>query len=110
MEQKILPVVYSKASIACLQTIFDYGAETFSLASAEVFITKMAAKIESLSDNYLQYSECRYLPTKDRRYRWFSFSSYVTIYRITEQRIEVLLILHKSQSITRIRSARSVKV
>jgi plasmid stabilization system protein ParE len=109
MEQKVLPVAYSANTFQCLETIYEYGAETFSPTIAEHFVTELIKKVDALALNYLQHAECRFLPTKSKKYRMFTFVSYLIIYRITDERIEVLTIIHKSRSITKIRLARRIK-
>ncbi len=110
MEQKVLQVVYSELALNSLREIHDYGAETFSVTLASRFVLNLVQKVDALSSDYLLYTECRFLPTKSKKYRMFAFAPYQVIYRITKERIEVLLIIHKSQSISRIRSARRVKI
>lgn len=110
MEPKALPVVYSEYVLQCLEAIYEYGAETFSSYLAELFVLELIQKLDLLSDNYMHYTECRFLITRSRKYRMFAFSSYLVIYRITKERIEVLAIIHKSQSITKIRSVKRVKI
>jgi plasmid stabilization system protein ParE len=110
MEQKILPVVYSANTLQCLQAIYEYGAETFSPAISEKFISELIQKTDALENTYMQHAECRYMPTKSKKYRMFTFISYLIIYRIAKEQIEVLAIIHKSRSISTIRSARRIKV
>ena len=110
MEQKILPVIFSAYSIECLKSIFEYGSETFSPAIALKFVNDLKQHLDELCSKYMQHAECRYLPTKSKKYRMFTFVSYVVIYRITEERIEVFTIIHKSRSIARLRMARGIKI
>jgi len=110
MEQEVLPVVFSANTLQSLEAIYAYGAETFSPAIAEKFVSELIEKLDALSSTYLQHAECRFLPTKSMKYRMFTFISYVVIYRITAKKIEVLIIIHKSRSITNIRAARRIKI
>jgi plasmid stabilization system protein ParE len=109
MEQKVLPVIFSANTFQCLETIYEYGAETFSPAIAEKFVLDLIEKLDGLCNTYLQHAECRYLPTKSKKYRMFTFVSYRVIYRITDEHIAVLTIIHKSRSIASIRAARRIK-
>ncbi len=109
MEQEILPVVFSQHTVQSLQAIYEYGAETFSPKMAENFVTELIEKLEALSRTYLLHAECRYIPTKSKRYRMFTYVSYLVIYKITEERIEVLNVIHKSRSIATIRKTRKIR-
>ena len=55
MEQKILPVIYSSVTSNCLETIYKYGAETFSPVIAERFILDLIQKCDDLCSTYLQH-------------------------------------------------------
>jgi plasmid stabilization system protein ParE len=110
MEQKILPVVFSVDTFQGLEAIFEYGAETFSPTMAQTFVSDLIQELDSLGSKYMQQAECRYLPTKSRRYRMYTFVSYLIIYRITATQIEVLNVIHKSRSIATIRAARNIRI
>ncbi|MBD3750000.1 MAG: type II toxin-antitoxin system RelE/ParE family toxin [Sphingobacteriales bacterium] len=86
--------------------MYHYGIETFSLASASVFVDEITEKIDSLESDYLVYPECRFLETKSKLYR----NIILIIYRITKVRIEVLNIIHSSRSISFIKSSRGIKL
>ena len=110
MEQKILPVIFSTDTFRGLEAIFEYGAETFSPTMAQAFVSDLIQELDSLSSSYLQHAECRYLPTKSRQYRMYTYVSYLIIYRITDNQIEVLNVIHKSRSIATIRAARNIRI
>ena len=110
METKIQEVVVSEITLLSLEEIFYYGTQTFSLASASVFIDEIEQKIQSLSSDYLIHPECRFLITKGKIYRNLIFGNYLIIYRITEIRIEVLNVIHGSRSVNFIKSSRSIKI
>jgi plasmid stabilization system protein ParE len=93
-----------------LQIIFEYGFETFGLQAAEKYRLHMLSLAYKLEDFYLMYPECRWLSTKGRIYRNIILESHLIIYRIKEERVEVLRALHSKSSISRIRTARSIKV
>jgi toxin ParE1/3/4 len=104
MEGQILEVVISDMALKSLEQIYEYGIETFAYTAATVI------RIEDLSEKYLLYPECRYIPTKSKMYRTLIYGSYIAIYRITNHRIEVLNVLHSSRSISAIKSARKIKM
>jgi toxin ParE1/3/4 len=110
MDQKVLPVVFSANTLQSLEAIYDYGAETFSPAIAEQFVLDLIEKLDGLCTNYDIHAECRFLKTKSRRYRMFTFVSYLVIYRIAKEQVAILTIIHKSRSIARIRAARRIKI
>ena len=110
MEGQILEVVVSDMALTSLEQIYDYGIETFSYTAATVFIEELILLIEQLSTNYLLHPECRYLVTKSRIYRNLIHGSYIIIYRIHLERVEVLNILHSSRSISSIKASRRMKI
>ncbi len=110
MEEKTRVVVYSQEATKDLNNIFVYGTDAFSPFSAETFILELVTKIDELATKYLYHTECRFLPTKSRKYRMMRFFSYQVVYRIAKNRIEVLIIIHSSQSKNTIRKARSIKI
>lgn len=110
MESQKLEVVISDLALISLEQVYEYGIEMFAYAAATVFIDELIFRIEQLSINYLLHPECRYLPTKAKIYRNLIYGSYLVIYRITINRIEVLNILHSSRSISAIKASRKIKV
>ena len=110
MEVEIRKVVISDFAISSLENIFHYGIETFSFASASIFIDELSVKIQSLSSNYQVYPECRFLKTKNKIYRNIIIGNYLIIYRITLERIEVLNVIHGSRSINFIKSTKGIKL
>ena|ERR1700756_1805970 len=109
MEGEVLEVAFSDISLKSLGQIYEYGVETFSITSATVYIDELVEKIEELATSYLQNPECRYLPTKSKKYRNLIFGAYLVIYRITKTRVEILNVMHGSRSITFIKSSRKIK-
>ncbi len=110
MEVKVKEIVISDIALISLESIFIYGIETFSLASASVFIDEINLKIESLAKNYLIHPECRFLSTKNQIYRNIIFGNYLIIYKITPTRIEILNIIHGSRSINFIKQQNKIKI
>jgi plasmid stabilization system protein ParE len=109
VESETLEVVVSELALQSLQQIYEYGIETFALNAANIFIDELYDHIYQLHKNYQHHPECRYLTTKSKMYRNIIHGSYLIIYRITADRIEVLNVLHSSRSISVIRSSRSIK-
>jgi len=90
--------------------IYNYGVETFGYFQAERYSQKIDEVLETLPRFYTAYPECRYITTKSRMYRNIILDSHLIIYRITEQRIEVLDIIHSASSIRKIRATRSIRL
>jgi len=109
-EEKKLPVKVSKLVLIDLNSIFQYGVETFGLQQAELYENEIWKLVEGLSSNWLLFSECRNLPTKSKMYRWIVLESHLIIYRITIKEVQVLRILHSNRSITKIRTSRGVRL
>ena len=78
--------------------------------AAKSFIADVYSHVWSLDISYLIYPECRHLQTKNKIYRNIILGSYLIIYRVTAQSVEVLRILRAESSITHIRSTRSIKL
>jgi len=81
-----------------LPSIHAYGTETFGLKLADYFIGEIYACLEALPENLYLHLECRHLKTKSKKYRNIILGSYLIIYRITPNRIEVLRAFHSSRS------------
>ena len=91
--------------------MYEYGEETFGEEAAFSFISQVLLKIDLLSFQYLAHPECRYLSTKSRMYRNIILGSYLIIYRITAERIEVLSALHGSRfTSSSARTIRKIKI
>ena len=95
---------------AHLTEAYDYTFDTFGYVQAERYIQKIEKAIDSLYNSYLLYPECRYLATKSRIYRNIILDTHLIIYRITQERIEVLDIVHGASSIGKIRSIRKIRL
>jgi len=90
--------------------VYYYGVLTFGFFQAELYDQKIEKAIETLSSRYLAYPECRHLPTKSRMYRNIILDSHLIIFRVTEQRIEVLDIVYSASSIGKIRNTRKIRI
>ncbi|MCL2328495.1 MAG: type II toxin-antitoxin system RelE/ParE family toxin [Bacteroidetes bacterium] len=90
--------------------IYDYTLDTFGYFQAERYLQSIEKALLTLYDFYTAYPECRHLATKSRMYRNIILDAHLIIYRITEQRIEVLDIIHSASSIGKIRATRSIRL
>lgn len=111
MEKKNLKVVTSKLfDFIDLPSIHEYGMETFGLKLADYFIAEIYLRLEELSNSYYLHPECRHLITKSKKYRNIILGSYLIIYRITNDRIEVLRAFHCSRSPKTIQRSKNIKI
>lgn len=107
---KKLQVRLSKEFNFDLEGIYQYGVDTFGTKQAEIYENEIWQLVESLSHNYLLFPECPHLPTKSKIYRWIILDSHLIIYRISENDVLVLRILHSKRSIKKIKASRRVKL
>jgi toxin ParE1/3/4 len=91
-------------------SLYTFGEEMFGPIAAKSFISDIYWRIWSLDQLFLLHPECRFLTTKDKRYRNIIIGSYLIIYRITPNNVDVLRILHSHSSISKIKSSRQVKL
>lgn len=85
-----------------------------ALTYLDIFKQKHAVKIKTvlyeLNWAYPYYPECRHLVTKSRIYRNVILDSHLIIYRIADNRIEILNIIHAASSISRIKQTRKIQI
>jgi len=93
-----------------LKQVCDFGLEVFGYFQTECYKQKIRNALVTLPNFYMVYPECRHIATKSRMYRNIILDSHLIIYRITEQRIEVLDIIHSASSIGKIRAVRSIRL
>jgi toxin ParE1/3/4 len=93
-----------------IQDIYSYGEETFGAISARNFISDIFSRIWTLDKLYLLHPECRHLPTKTKKYRNIILGTYLVIYRITNEQVEVLRIIHSHSSINNIKRIRRIRL
>ena len=110
MEERISckPVDVSDEFKAHRTHIYDYTIDTFGYFQAERYLEKIDKALDTLYGLYLIYPECRYLATKSRMYRNIILDAHWIIYRITNERIEVLDIIHSASGIQKIRGVRKI--
>jgi plasmid stabilization system protein ParE len=104
------PYVVSGKFRASRKHIYNYSLDTFGYFQAERYYDKIRRAVATLSRFYLAYPECRHLATKSRMYRNIILDAHLIIYRITNERIEVLDIIHSASSIRKIRGARTIRL
>ena len=106
-KKKVVKSVYYYEDI---QAIFEYGEATFGEKAALSFFDELLIVASNLESCYLLHPECRHLDTKTKKYRNIILGSYLIIYRITPNRIEVLRAFHGSRSPKHIKKSRNIKV
>lgn len=110
MEERERIVVISEEFINDLGEIYVFGVETFGENQANLYENRLWGLIGRLNLEYAMYPECRWLPTQGRIYRNIILDSHLIIFRIKHEKIEVLRAFHSHSSITRIRSARGIRI
>ena len=90
--------------------ILDYGIEIFGYAQARKYFNTISQLVERLESDYNYYPECRHLATKSHMYRNIILDAHLILYRITNERIEVLDIIHSASSIHKIRDVRKIRL
>ncbi|MDR0835128.1 MAG: type II toxin-antitoxin system RelE/ParE family toxin [Tannerella sp.] len=110
MEERISckPVEVSDNFKESRQHIYDYTMDTFGYFQAERYLLQIDQPLARLTYFYPVHPECRYLATKSRMYRNIILDAHLIIYRIAEERIEVLDIIHSASSIRKIRGIRNI--
>ena len=104
------PVEVSNKFKANRTHIYNYSLDTFGYFQTERYLHKIAKALETLSCFYTYYPECRHIPTKSHMYRNIILDAHLIIYRITDERIEVLDIVHSASSIRKIRDTRKISL
>ena len=90
--------------------ILDYSIENFGYAQSCKYFNILSHLVEKLATDYTQHPECRYLATKNRVYRNIILDAHLVIYRVTNECIEVLDVIHSASSIGKIRSVRKIRL
>ena len=90
--------------------IYDYTIDMFGYFQAERYLQSIEEALDTLSDFYMVYPECRHLATQSRKYRNIILDAHLIIYRITNQRIEVLDIVHSAANSSKIRDTRQIQI
>jgi len=103
-------VITSQLYEAHLIDIIEYGIETFGYIQARKYFSTISHLVERLETDYYYHPECRYLVTKSRIYRNIILDTHLIIYRITQECIEVLDIVHGASSIGKILRIRKIRL
>ena len=90
--------------------VYDFGFETFGYFQAERYKQQIRQSLDTLHNFYMAYPECRHLATKSRMYRNIILDAHLIIYRITNECVEVLDIIHSASSIRKIRDVRKIRL
>lgn len=93
-----------------LERVFKEGLVQFGYFQARKYLEHILTSVEDLSTNYPYHPECRHLATKSRMYRNIILDSHLIIYRIAEERIEVLDIVHSASSMRKIKKTRNIHI
>ena len=110
MESRKKEVVKSEIYYLDIRDIYEYGEATFGLRLADSFFDVILNDVENLETQYLLHPECHHLETKAKIYRNIILGSYLIIYRIRTNKIEVLRAFHGSRSPKIIKQVRKVKI
>jgi plasmid stabilization system protein ParE len=100
----------SERSNLDINSLYAYGEVMFGQNAAKDFISDIFKRIRNLDNSYLMHPECRFLATKNKRYRNIILETYLIIYRINPDSVDVLRIIHSHSSISKIRSVRRIKI
>lgn len=108
MEKRIpeKQIVVSNLFKESRQRVYKDGLELFGFFQAELYLDKILKSLDTLPIYYNVYPECRHLATKSRMYRNIILDAHLIIYRITEEQIEVLDIVHAASSMNKIKKTR----
>ena len=104
------PIEVSNVFKAHLTDVLYYTSYAFGNLQTQHYLQKIKYTIDTLPESYHVYPECRHIPTKSRMYRNIILDAHLIIYRITDERIEVLDIIHAASSISKIRGVRNVRL
>ena len=110
MEAKQKEVVRSSFYLYDIQDIFEYGEATFGEKAAIYFYQEIKSIVKRLETEYLLHPECRHLETKTKIYRKIILGSYLIIYRIRTNKIEVLRAFHGSHSPKILKTVKKIKI
>ena len=90
--------------------VYVQGLDLFGFYQAELYANKIKSILYELDQTYPYYPVCRHLTTKSRMYRNIILDSHLIIYRITEERIEVLDIVHSASSMRKIKKTKNIHI
>jgi plasmid stabilization system protein ParE len=103
-------IVVSESFKANRKCIYEYSLDTFGYFQAERYNRQIEKALSTLMEHPAIYPECRHLATKSRMYHNVILDAHLIIYRITNERIEVLDIVHSASSIRKIQQTRNIRM
>ena len=106
---EVKSVVITSYAMQTLNKEFEYHKENSSLAFANKLKNSFVELVDGLSQKYLVFPECRFLPSKNKVYRNIVWRDYLIIYKILKKEVLVLGIFHCKQNPVRLKSFRRVK-
>jgi plasmid stabilization system protein ParE len=114
LQEKTTPKNYEvRVSINALQNIEEITGYIAFVKQQPLNAVKVGdalfAAIDHIAVNPFAFRECEELPTKGKIYRRATCYSWQIIYRIREDRVLVLGVIHSSRRPSRIKSLRKVK-
>ncbi|MCL2132199.1 MAG: type II toxin-antitoxin system RelE/ParE family toxin [Lentimicrobiaceae bacterium] len=112
MEGKVFskPYVVSMKFNVSRENIYEYTLDIFGYFQAERYKQKIRQSLDTLPDFHMVYPECRHIATKSQKYRNIILDAHLIIYRITDERIEVLDIVHSASNSGKIRDTRKIHI
>ena len=102
-------IVISKQFDLDIIDVYSQGEEVFGSIAAKSFIADIYSRVWSLDLMYYLHPECRHLLTKNKIYRNIILGSYLIIYKVSSEKVEVLRILNSHSSINKIKLTRQIK-
>ncbi|MFS6555689.1 type II toxin-antitoxin system RelE/ParE family toxin [Parabacteroides distasonis] len=81
---------------------------SFNTCQARKYLEHILNTVEKLENDYPYYPDCRHLTTNSRMYRNIILESHLIIYRITEERIEVLDLVHSASRMRKIKKTQNI--
>ena len=87
--------------------VHSYSLDIFGYFQSERYSQKIEKALSTLYKFYMAYPEYRHIETKNHMYR-IILDAHLIIYRITDERIEVLDIVRAASSIGKIHRVRKI--
>jgi plasmid stabilization system protein ParE len=112
MEERISrkPCKVSRKFKASVDQIYKYGCLEFGTRKAEFYDQKISAAIRELPYSYGSNPYCRHIQIPGEVYRNIIIGSHLIIYRVTDERIEVLDIIHGASGEDKIRATGDIRL
>lgn len=104
-----MEIVITPHALLTVHTEFTYLKEFVTERLAHKFKSDFVKKVDSIFPHYLNYPECRFLPTKNNIYRNIIWGKYLIVYKILKKEILVLGVFHSKQNPAKLKAYRRVK-